>query len=97
MEWYPDSVAHKRYGALALILGTVSVTGLAMLMAVPLGLGAAIYVSEYSTGKRKEILKVVVELLAAVYLNEYAGDNWLTRIINPKDERTARYIAGRYG
>lgn len=65
-EWYPDSVANKRYGALALIAGTVSVTGLAMLIAVPLGLGAAIYVSEFSTGRTKEVLKVIIELLAAI-------------------------------
>jgi phosphate transport system permease protein len=65
-EWYPDSVGNKRYGALALIAGTVSVTGLAMLIAVPLGLGAAIYISEFSTGRVKETLKVVVEILAAI-------------------------------
>ncbi len=64
--WYPDSIANKRYGALALILGTVSVTTLAMIIAVPLGIGAAVYVSEFSKGKQKEILKVVVELLAAI-------------------------------
>jgi phosphate transport system permease protein len=65
-EWYPDSVSNTRYGALALIVGTVSVTGLAMLIAVPLGLGAAVYVSEYSRGRVKETLKIVIELLAAI-------------------------------
>jgi phosphate transport system permease protein len=64
--WYPDSIANKRYGALALIVGTVSVTTLAMIIAVPLGLGAAVYISEFSKGRMKEILKVVVELLAAI-------------------------------
>jgi phosphate transport system permease protein len=66
IEWYPDSVSNKRYGALALIVGTASVTTLAMLIAVPFGLGAAIYVSEFSTGRVKETLKVVIELLAAI-------------------------------
>ncbi len=65
-QWYPDSMSNKRYGALALIAGTVSVTGLAMLIAVPLGLGAAVYVSEFSHGRQKEALKVVIELLAAI-------------------------------
>jgi phosphate transport system permease protein len=65
-QWYPDSIANKRYGALALIAGTVGVTGLAMLIAVPLGLGAAIYISEFSRGRVKETLKVVVEVLAAI-------------------------------
>jgi phosphate transport system permease protein len=65
-EWYPDSNANKRYGALALIAGTGSVTLLAMIIAVPFGLGAAIYVSEFSSGRTKETLKVVIELLAAI-------------------------------
>lgn len=65
-EWYPDSVSNKRYGALALIAGTASVTILAMLIAVPFGLGTAIYVSEFSTGRVKEVLKIVIELLAAI-------------------------------
>lgn len=65
-EWYPDSPANKRYGALALIAGTLSVTTLAMLIAVPFGLGTAIYVSEFSHGRIKETLKIVIEVLAAI-------------------------------
>ena len=65
-EWYPTSVSHKRYGVLALIAGTGSVTLLAMLMAVPFGLGAAIYVSEFCGPRLKEIFKIVIELLAAI-------------------------------
>src|SRR3954468_23241447 len=42
-EWYPTSESNVRYGALALIAGTFSVTALAMLIAVPFGLGAAIF------------------------------------------------------
>src|ERR1035437_8452687 len=51
-EWYPSSQSHVRYGALALIAGTASVTALAMLIAVPFGIGAAIFVSEFC-GQRK--------------------------------------------
>jgi len=65
-EWYPDSVENKRYGTLALVAGTVSVTTLAMLIAVPFGLAAAIYVAEFSAGRVRETLKVVIELLAAI-------------------------------
>ncbi len=65
-EWYPTSVANKRYGILALIAGTGSVTVLAMLIAVPFGLGAAVFVSEFCGPRLKEIVKVVVELLAAI-------------------------------
>ena len=46
-EWYPTSVLNVRYGTLALTVGTASVTVLAMLLAVPFGLGGAIYISEF--------------------------------------------------
>jgi phosphate transport system permease protein len=65
-EWYPTSRTNVRYGTLALIAGTFSVTALAMALAVPFGLGAAVYVSEFCGPKVKETLKIVIELLAAV-------------------------------
>ena len=65
-EWYPTSVSNKRYGVLALIAGTFSVTVLSMAIAVPFGLGAAIFISEFCGPKLKETFKVVIELLAAI-------------------------------
>jgi len=65
-EWYPTSVTNKRYGTLALFAGTVSVTVLAMLIAVPFGLGTAVFISEFTRGPVKEALKIIVELLAAI-------------------------------
>ena len=65
-RWMPTSSSNPTYGALALILGTASVTGLAMVIAVPFSLGAAIYIGEFATGKTRETLKVLVELLAAI-------------------------------
>ena len=65
-RWIPTSRHHPTYGALALIVGTASVTGLAMLVAVPLSLSAAIYIAEFASGRTREALKVSVELLAAI-------------------------------
>ncbi|MDJ0656381.1 MAG: phosphate ABC transporter permease subunit PstC [Xanthomonadales bacterium] len=65
-NWRPTSEANPTYGILALMAGTASVTGLAMLVAIPFSLGAAIYVAEFATGKTREALKVLVELLAAI-------------------------------
>jgi len=65
-EWYPTSQTHVRYGILALIAGTASVTLLAMLLAVPFGIGAAIFVSEFCGPRLKETLKITIELLAAI-------------------------------
>ena len=65
-RWQPSSEVQPEYGILALIVGTVSVTALAMAIAVPLGLGAAVFISEFCSGKLKEILKIIIELLAAI-------------------------------
>ena len=64
--WRPTSEANPTYGILALIMGTASVTGLAMVVSVPFSLGAAIFIAEFATGKLREFLKVFVELLAAI-------------------------------
>lgn len=66
INWRPTSENNKTFGTLALIAGTASVTGVAMLVAIPFSLGAAIYISEFATGKTRESLKVLVELLAAI-------------------------------
>jgi phosphate transport system permease protein len=65
-EWYPSSESHVRYGVLALIAGTASVTALAMAIAVPFGVGAAVFISEFCGSRVRETLKVVIELLAAI-------------------------------
>ena len=64
--WFPSDEDDPEFGILALIAGTASVTGLAMLVAIPFALGAAIYIGEFATGKTREYLKVLVELLAAI-------------------------------
>ncbi|MCG3119429.1 MAG: hypothetical protein ALAOOOJD_01833 [bacterium] len=66
IEWYPDSPSNKRYGVLALMAGTASVTVLAMMIAVPFGLGAAIFISEFCSRRARETFKIVIELLAAI-------------------------------
>ena len=64
--WYPADEDDPEYGILALIAGTASVTGLAMTVAIPFSLGAAVYIAEFASGKTRELLKVLVELLAAI-------------------------------
>lgn len=65
-NWRPTSEVRETYGILALAAGTASVTGLAMLVAIPFSLGAAIFIAEFATGKTREFLKITVELLAAI-------------------------------
>jgi phosphate transport system permease protein len=64
-RWEPTSKP-PRYGAWPLIAGTAWITAVAMIVAVPLSFAAAIYVGEFASGKRREWLKVLIEMLAAI-------------------------------
>ena len=55
-----------RYAVLPLVAGTAMTTVIALLVAVPLGLGAAMYLSEYASRRARKVLKPTVELLAGV-------------------------------
>ncbi|MBI1839555.1 MAG: phosphate ABC transporter permease subunit PstC [Verrucomicrobia bacterium] len=65
-SWIPTSQTVPKYGVGALIVGSLSVTAVAMAIAVPFGLGAAVFISEFCGRKTKETLKIVIELLAAI-------------------------------
>ncbi len=56
----------KQWGVLPLVRGTLMTTMIALLVAVPLGLMSAIYLSEYAGSRTREVLKPALELLAGV-------------------------------
>ena len=64
-EWYPTDEP-PAFGILSLIIGSLLVTFLSSLIAIPLGVFSAIYISELARPFIKEILKPVIELLAAL-------------------------------
>ncbi len=64
-EWAPLFEPAK-FGVLPLIAGTLLVTGIASVVAMPLGLGAAIYLSEYASPRTRGILKPALEVLAGI-------------------------------
>ena len=63
--WTP-LFADPRYGIAPLVAGTLTVTGVALLVAIPLGTIIAIYLSEFATHRVRETIKPVLELLGAV-------------------------------
>jgi phosphate transport system permease protein len=65
LEWYPTSDPHL-FGIFPLIVGSLIVTFFATVVAVPLGVLAAIYISEIAPQSIKEILKSAIELLAGL-------------------------------
>jgi phosphate transport system permease protein len=64
--WAPTNAGNPGFGVLRLIAGTLNVTIWALLIAIPAGLGAAIYLSEYSGTRMRKILKPVLEVLEGV-------------------------------
>lgn len=64
-DWYPISDP-PRFGALPLILGSIWVTGGAILVSVPVGIACAVYIAEVAPRWLREMLKAGVEFLAAI-------------------------------
>jgi phosphate transport system permease protein len=64
-EWTP-LFATPRFGVLPLVVGTALVSGIAMLVALPMGLMSAIYLSEYANPRLRRTVKPVLEVLAGV-------------------------------
>lgn len=64
-EWMP-LFADPRFGILPLLSGTLVTTGIALAIAIPAGLLVAILLSEYCSSTMREVLKPVLELLAAI-------------------------------
>jgi len=63
--WTP-LFADARYGIMPLVAGTLTVTGVALLVAIPLGTIVAIYLSEFAPHRLRETVKPILELLGAV-------------------------------
>jgi phosphate transport system permease protein len=64
-RWAP-LFADPGYGVLPLIAGTFMITAIASIVALPIGLGSAIYLSEYAPSKVRTVLKPVLEILAGI-------------------------------
>ncbi|MCC7125467.1 MAG: phosphate ABC transporter permease subunit PstC [Acidobacteria bacterium] len=64
-EWTP-LFANARFGVLPLVAGTLLVSAIAMIVALPMGLLSAIYLSEYADPNVRRVVKPVLEILAGV-------------------------------
>ncbi len=63
--WTP-LFANGSYGVLPILSATLLITAIAMVVAIPIGLGAALYLSEYAGERARKILKPVLEVLAGI-------------------------------
>ena len=76
----PALPCRQSFGVIPLIVGTISVTLWASLIAIPLGLGAAIFLSEYARPRLRATLKPALELLAGIptVVYGYFALTWVT-------------------
>jgi len=65
-SWEPTSLVKVEYGILAMIVSTVLVTLVAVIIAFPIGLGVAAYLSDVAHWRVREIVKPIVEILAGI-------------------------------
>ena len=61
--WFPRQ---NQFDLPTIVIGTLAIAFVAMVVAIPVGLGAAIYLAEYSDGRLRRILKPIIETLAGV-------------------------------
>jgi len=64
-RWYP-TYEDAEFGILALLAGTLSVTGLTLAMAIPMGFICAIFLAEFSGKKSHDAIKYIFELMAGI-------------------------------
>lgn len=81
-RWAPRFVPAS-FGVVPLLVGTLWTTGIALIVAVPFGLGSAIYLSEYASDKTRRRLKPVLELLAGIPTVVYGffAIEFVTRVV----------------
>jgi phosphate transport system permease protein len=65
-EWNPTSMGKPAYGILSMLVSTLMVTFGALALAVPLGIGAAAFLSDIVSKKMREVIKPLVEILAGI-------------------------------
>lgn len=66
LEWTPSFGGGSELGMLPLLWGTLYISLIALLVAVPIGLYAAIYMSEYATARLRSVVKPAIEVLAGI-------------------------------
>ncbi len=63
--WSPGQIG-SQFGAVPIFAGTIMITVIALAVAIPIGLGSAIFMSEYASNKTRDYLKPILEILAGI-------------------------------
>ena len=96
--WYPR---RGMFDMSTLIVGTFIVVVVAMLVAIPLGLAAAVYLSEYAKPRVRRVIKPIVEILAGIpsivlgfFALSFIQPNVVVKFFNPHDKAFSMLAAG---
>jgi phosphate transport system permease protein len=96
--WFPR---RGLFDMSTIIVGTFMIVLIAMVVAVPLGLGAAIYLSEYASPRVRRIVKPILEVLAGIpsvvlayFAITFINPNIVVRFFNPADKAFSMLAAG---
>ncbi len=89
--WFPR---RERFDLITIVMGSVLIGLIAMLVAVPLGLGTAVYLSEFAPTRVRKILKPIVEVLAGIpsvivgyFALKFIAPNIVDPIFSPDQSR----------
>ena len=89
--WFPR---RERFDLITIVMGSVLIGLIAMLVAVPLGLGTAVYLSEFAPARVRKILKPIVEVLAGIpsvivgyFALKFIAPNIVDPIFSPDQSR----------
>ncbi|WP_116999840.1 phosphate ABC transporter permease subunit PstC [Desertimonas flava] len=90
--WYPR---RSRFDLLTIVQGTLVMSVVAMVVAVPFGLGTAVYLSEYAPRRVRQIVKPVVEVLAGIpsvvvgfFVLSFVAPDIVNRFLDPTSPKT---------
>lgn len=95
--WFPR---RGRFDVLTIVTGTLVVSVIAMIVATPLGLGAAIYLSEYARPRIRRLVKPILEILAGIpsVVLGYFALTWLSpNLMRPLCSQDAAFNLGSAG
>ncbi len=90
-NWDPEET-HRSFGALAFVYGTLASSALAMLIAVPLGVGSAAFLSEIAPGWLRRVSSPLIEMLAAVPSVVYGF--WGMYVLGPSLQKLVTWMGG---
>lgn len=65
-NWNPSAYGEPKWGVIPLVVGTFWISITALVLAVPLGIAIAVYLSEIAPRKTREILKPIIEMIGSI-------------------------------